>query len=411
MKKVSEIIEIFKTEEQRTGIKRTLFAACPNSQAVISASIRSAKRNNAPLIFATTLNQVDSDRGYTNMNHQEFSNSVNINSKRINCNVPIVMAIDHGGPWLKDKHRAEKYTFSETMEAVKKSYEEAILAGFTFIHVDPTVDIRQKPDEPVNIDWVVKNTVELIFHCEEFCKNKGIERVEYEVGTEEVHGGLSDEAVFIRFLNGLKSGLAEKGLKDVWPCFVVGKVGTDLHTTTFDPIVAKRLTEMVSPTGSLIKGHYSDNVTNPEQYPISGMGAANIGPEFTESEYDGLLECIEIEEQLIKSGGILGASEMKRILWDAVIDSNRWQKWLSVDETNSEFKELEYDRQTWIIKTCCRYIWENESVKKARQILYNNLLKNNIDAEEIVLSRIEKSIDKYYRAFNLIDSNSLIENY
>ncbi len=71
---------------------------------------------------------------------------------------------------------------------------------------------------------------------------------------------------------------------------MVGKVGTDLHTTTFDPLVARQLTEIAKSYGSLIKGHYSDNVTNPEAYPESGMGAANVGPEFTEREYDGLIE-------------------------------------------------------------------------------------------------------------------------
>ena len=27
--------------------------------------------------------------------------------------------------------------------------------------------------------------------------------------------------------------------------------------------------------------HYTDYVENPEEYPLSGMGAANVGPEFT----------------------------------------------------------------------------------------------------------------------------------
>lgn len=75
--------------------------------------------------------------------------------------------------------------------------------------------------------------------------------------------------------------MAKAGLADVWPCFIVGKVGTDLHTTTFDPDVARDLTARVRPYGSYIKGHYTDGVSNPEQYPLCGMGAANVGPEFT----------------------------------------------------------------------------------------------------------------------------------
>ena len=44
--------------ERETGIRRTLFAACPNSTAVIKAAFRAAKRNNAPIYFAATLNLI-----------------------------------------------------------------------------------------------------------------------------------------------------------------------------------------------------------------------------------------------------------------------------------------------------------------------------------------------------------------
>ncbi len=121
----------------------------------------------------------------------------------------------------------------------------------------------------------------------------------------------------------------ENDLRDVWPCFVVGKVGTDLHTTTFDASVARQLTEIASGYGSLIKGHYSDNVSNPEDYPLSGMGAANVGPEFTEQEYDGLDGARDLEQELFQENKIPRLSELKSAFWKAVIDSQRWKKWLA----------------------------------------------------------------------------------
>lgn len=118
------------------------------------------------------------------------------------------------------------------------------------------------------------------------------------MGTEEVHGGLADESVFDTFIVELKAGLRACGLDDVWPCFIVGKVGTDLHTVTFDKEVARKLTAKVAKFGSYIKGHYTDGVLNPEDYPLCGMGAANVGPEFTISEYDALMELEGIEKRL-----------------------------------------------------------------------------------------------------------------
>ena len=110
------------------------------------------------------------------------------------------------------------------------------------IHVDPTVDIHVPKGEIIDIHLVAKRTVELIEHTETFRRSNGFPPVSYEVGTEEVHGGLADESVFDTFIVELKAGLRACGLDDVWPCFIVGKVGTDLHTVTFDKEVARKLT-------------------------------------------------------------------------------------------------------------------------------------------------------------------------
>jgi len=402
------ILKRIKQLEAQTGIKRTLFAACPNSLEVIRATLRAAKRNHAPIKFAATLNQVDTDRGYTGMTHQEFVITIRDEAKRINLQSPVIIAIDHGGPWLKDKHRLDKLPYVEAMAAVKRSFEAAIMAGFDLIHVDPTIDITLDEDQSIEIDIVVRRTLELIEHAEKFRRAGGFRKLSYEVGTEEVHGGLADLSAFTRFLDGLKAGLSERGLGDTWPCFVVGKVGTDLHTTTFDPVVAKQLAEIAARYGSLIKGHYSDGVANPEDYPLSGMGAANVGPEFTENEYDGLMELDEIEHRLFAEGNLARRMDIKKILWQAVIASGRWTKWLQPGESRVDFHALSPARQTWLVKTGCRYIWENPEVVATRSRLYESLDHHGIDAASIVQSKIEHSIDRYYNKFNLIDLNDLL---
>jgi len=260
------------------GVNRTIFAACPNSISVIKAALRSAKRWNSPIKFAATLNQVDIDGGYTGLTHSEFVRTIRLHARNLNVRSPVIIAIDHGGPWLKDLHRTEKWSYDESMSAVKKSFEAAIEAGFDLIHVDPTVDITLSGNQQISIDVVAERTIELIAHAERFRTGNKYSRISYEVGTEEVHGGLADLQIFRKFLELLKQGLKRENIDDVWPCFVVGKVGTDLHTSTFDPFVARELTGIAKSYGSLIKGHYSDNVTNPEAYPESGMGAANVGP-------------------------------------------------------------------------------------------------------------------------------------
>lgn len=393
---------------ERDGIPRTIFAACPNSLTVIRAALRSAKRNNAPIKFAATLNQVDLDGGYTGLDQVQFVKTVRQEAKAVNFNGPVIIAVDHGGPWLKDIHTKERWSLERSMQAVKKSFEASVDAGYDMIHIDPTIDITLSNGQIIPIEVVASRTVELIVHTEDYRRSKNLPPIAYEVGTEEVHGGLADLRTFSRFLELLKQGLKDHQLDDVWPCFVVGKVGTDLHTTTFDPLVARELTKIVSEYGSFIKGHYTDNVSNPEEYPKSGIGAANVGPEFTEREYDGLIELCDIEEELFNLNIVVKKSGMKEQLWKAVIDSGRWTKWLQQGESSVDFYENHLERQEWLVKTCCRYIWENDHVLAARGKLYENLTSHSIDAEQIVLSRIENSMDKYFFKFNLVDLNSLV---
>lgn len=406
---MDHILGRIKTLKQETGVPRTIFAACPNSSAVIRASLRSAKRNNAPIKFAATLNQVDLDGGYTGLTQQQFVKTIRQEAEAINFTGPVIIAIDHGGPWLKDLHTREKWPYEKTLAAVKKSFEAAIEAGYDLIHVDPTIDITLPKGEIINIDVVAERTIDLIVHTEKFRRAGNYPKIAYEVGTEEVHGGLADLSVFTRFLDLLKKGLQKHNLADVWPCFVVGKVGTDLHTSTFDGDVARELTSIVSQYGSVIKGHYSDNVTNPEAYPLSGMGAANVGPEFTEREYEGLMELCQLEHILFSQGKVARVSELKERLWEAVISSSRWKKWLLDGESASDFYLNSEERQEWLIKTGCRYIWENAEVVAARTRLYKNLQYNHIDAESIVLFHIEQAMDKYFHKFNLVNLNELIE--
>ena len=386
----------------------TLLAVCPNSPAVIKAAFRAAKRNNAPIMFAATLNQVDNDGGYTGMTQKDFVRVMRVEAKRNNFTGPYIAAIDHGGPWLKDIQTLEMWPYEKAMDAVKKSYEAALLAGYELIHVDPTVDRFLPKGEIIKIEVVAARTIELITHIENFRKERGLPCIAYEVGTEEVHGGLADMSVFNKFLDLLKAGLEKNGCADAWPCFVVGKVGTDLHTTFFDPVVAKQLTSTVAKYGSFIKGHYTDDVENPEEYPLSGMGAANVGPEFTVAEFNALEELEAVENKLYDEGNVAMHSNMIAILKKLVIDSGRWKKWVHGDESPDDFESITPDRQRWLMQTGARYIWQKPEAVAARQTLYSNLRLNGIDAEGIVLSTIERAIDKYYVAYNLVNLNSLL---
>ncbi len=406
--KTERILQVIRESEARTGVKRTLLAVCPNSFSVIKAAFKAAKRNNGPIKFAATLNQVDGDGGYTGLTQREFTKLLELEAASVNYTGPYIVAVDHGGPWLKDVQNVEKWDADRAMDGVKQSLVDAVLAGYDLLHVDPTVDIFLPKQETIDIRVVAERTVDLIRHVEEARRARNLPPVSYEVGTEEVHGGLADDATFDTFIELLREGLNRHGLSGVWPCFIVGKVGTDLHTTLFDAEVARKLTGKVKAYGSYIKGHYTDGVTNPQDYPLTGMGAANVGPEFTISEYNALIELEEVERNLAASGKIAILSDIKQVLWRLVLESNRWRKWLQPGEAGKEFDELAEERRDWLVQTGCRYIWQHPQALVARYRLYENLGKWGINGEEVVLGRIEHDMDKYFNAFNLINLNNYI---
>lgn len=379
----------------------SLLAVCPNSEAVARAALLAAREANAPILFAATLNQVDRDGGYTGFTSGELVDFLERKAEEYGVQGAVLPCLDHGGPWLKDRHTIEGYSYEETMDAVKRSLEACLDAGYALLHIDPTVDRTLSEGEPIPIEWVVERTLELIVHAETYRTEQGLPPVSYEVGTEEVHGGLANTENFDAFLEGLDAGLREKGLEEAWPCFVVGKVGTDLDTSFFDSEMAAGLTRRVRPYGALIKGHYTDYVENPEDYPLSGMGGANVGPEFTEEEYLALMELVALEKKVGEHSGL------KAALREAVVESGRWKKWLRPEERDKSFDELEEERQQWLIQTGSRYIWTAPAVKAARERLYDNLAGVR-EADAFVVWRVKTAILKYFYAFNLVNFNDRI---
>lgn len=401
---VQRIIEL----RREQNIQVTLLAACPNSAAVLEAAVVVAARNNAPMLFAATLNQVDLDGGYTGWTPDAFVAEMTAYAQKHDCAVPLYPCLDHGGPWLKDKHTTDGLSFDETMSAVKRSLTACLEAGYALLHIDPTVDRTLPAGAPVPIDLVVRRTLDLIRFAETERERLGLPPIAYEVGTEEVHGGLVDMDNFTHFVQSLHDGLESRHLLSAWPCFIVGKVGTDLHTTEFDPDAARQISSIVTPFGSLIKGHYTDWVANAADYPAAGMGGANVGPEFTAAEYEALVDLVAKESALVASRPHIQPSRMMERLEQAVLDSGRWQKWLQPEEQGLPFHSLSNSRKSWLVRTGARYIWTVPDVLAGRSQLYENLSEVTPDPGQYVVERIVLSMDHYVNNFNLFDGNHLL---
>lgn len=381
----------------------TLLAVNPNSLSVVKSALRSAKRYNAPIIFTCTLNQVDLDGGYTTWTQFDFVKIVREEARKADFNGPIIIAADHYGPWLKDKHAREGLSFDDTMAEVKRSLEACLEAGFDYIHIDATA--CPEFEGASRMSKVVERTMELIEYTEVLRKQKGLPKISYEVGTEEVAGGLAKPDLVSMFLRELREMMSTKGLIDAWPSFLVGNIGTNLHTTTFDFEAARTLFNISSGYGLHLKSHYTDYVAKLVDYPRVPIRAANVGPRFANAEFDSLQRLAEIEAGFAKAGNSQEPSNLSQVLVKAVVDSGRWKKWLQGSEVGKDFFQLQEDRQLWLLRTGSRYIWMSDSVMAERAKLAKNLGSYGMDAEAEVLKGIDEAMDEFFLPFNLSDSS------
>ena len=410
MKRIDEWVRALIRLRETGGRKMTLLAVCPNSAAVAEAAVVAARRGRAPMLFAATLNQVDRDGGYTGWTAAQFVSAIRDFAARHAWDGPLYPCLDHGGPWLKDRHRSQGLSLELAMAELKHSLSACLQAGYQLLHIDPTVDPELASGEPLPVEKLVERTVELIAFAEAERARLGVAPIAYEVGSEEVHGGLVDLTRFDVYLSRLRTELEAANLVQAWPCFVVAQVGTDLHTTSFDPEAAERLYSRVAGFGSLIKGHYTDEVDHPEAYPASGMGGANAGPEFTAVEFEALGELEARERPVLTRNPALTPSALAAAIEQAVEESGRWRKWLQPEEVGAGFLDLPASRREWLVQTGARYIWTDPRVLEARRILYENFKPELDDPHALVVERIAARIGKYLQAFGLVNSLEILDS-
>jgi len=390
-------------DPNRPGTRHTLLAVCPNSEAVARAALLAAQEAHTPLLYAATLNQVDRDGGYTGWTPDALTTFVANETDRLSIDVPVFLGLDHGGPWAKDLHRTKGLNAEKAMSEAKRSVAACVKAGYDLLHLDPGAGPPDAPNEPLSIEALVDRTVTLLQHAETVRHDLGRSPIAYEVGTDEARGGLQSEDRVRAFLRRLRSVLTDRDLPE--PSFVVGDLGTTLDSGHFDTERARRLVVAVADEmGALVKGHYTDDVNTPSDYPLSGVGGANVGPGLSAVEAEAVRNLVDLETRRGADSGMAAA------LRSAVVESGRWQKWLHSEEQGRSFEDLPIDRQRWLVNTGSRYVWAHTDVQSARARLYDNVAPYR-DAEAYVLWRLKTAILHYMHAFNLVGLTDILDEH
>lgn len=398
--------------------KHTLLGIGPMSENFLRASLESSKEHDYPLMYIASRNQVDAYKfggGYVfNSDQKLFKEKIESICKEIDYDNVYYLCRDHGGPWQRDKERADKLPEDKAMEIAKESYKEDILNGFDLLHIDPTKD----PDEMckiVDINIVFRRTVELIEYCEQVRKEYGIEKeIAYEVGTEETSGGLTSTDTYETFIKRIKEYTTEHNLP--MPIFIVGQTGTLTRLTKnvghFNYDNSMELSSIAKKYGVGLKEHNGDYLSEDKllaHLPL-GITAMNVAPAFGTIETMALLELLNVEDKFTELGKISNPSNLREVLTHASIYSMKWKKWLTDEVDMSNLETLDEATKLQITELCGHYTYSTPEVEQEIEKLYSNLAIINIDGRRYVIDKLKEEMEKHVRCFNLEGLTTKIEN-
>ena len=375
----------------------TLLGVGPMSKNCVDATIELANNHNIPIFLIASRRQIDSEAlggGYVNnWNTSEFSKYVLSKDKKRN----IILSRDHGGPWQNNSEVNSSLNLKEAMQSAKSSYKEDIKSNFEILHLDPSIDIHNKPK--------LSDTLDRLFELYEFCwaeSKRQKKEITFEVGTEEQSGSTNTQEELDYTLNAIKKFC--KTNKIPLPSFVVIQAGTRVKETrnvgSFDSpfrvfnelppeIQIPKMIEICNKYGMMMKAHNTDYLSDEGLvwHPRLGIHAANVAPEF------GVKESIA----LIKFLNNNGLQKYTERFLEISYNSKKWEKWM-LPNTKAT------DEQKSIIAG--HYIFSNNEFLQLKEEIHSELGEEKDRLDVFLKSEIKKSINRYLYNFRLISSKS-----
>jgi tagatose-1,6-bisphosphate aldolase non-catalytic subunit AgaZ/GatZ len=372
------------------------------AEEIVHAAFHRAAREQFPPMFIATPRQVDADRGYTNWSQAELVEYLDRTAVERGYDGPYIVARDHGGPYQSTRDRGDPDVPLDTaMTYAKDLFVEDLKAGFDVLHVDATEDPRV--DGVLDLPAVAERTGELVTFIEAEQDRLGVDPVLYEVGTEEIEGGMTDPESFERFTHLLADELPGDTLDRV--SFVVGQVGTRMRidmTNEFEPGKARELVEIARSSRMGLKVHYTDWLSKAEleSFPELGIGAANVGPEFAAALISGLADLAERENDVVP--GSAARSEFMSTLESKAIAEAPWEKFAPTGMSASAREEFVRTNRRNIALCVGRYELTDPDVESERELLETNIREHTtLDPQDFLIERIAQTIGRYVDSFDL----------
>ena len=413
----------------RQSKENALICICSAHQDVIKAAFSFLQKNpTICLSIESTVQQVNQDGGYTGMVPKDYVAMVYKIAEKYNIpKESYILAGDHLGP------NAWKHLAAE--EAMKKSLvlvEEYVKAGYTKIHIDPSMSCSDDPT-PLSIATIAERTAMMVEVAEKtaIATFGNSDRLFYVVGTEvPVPGGSQEFEDHISItppheveetIRLIKEAFDQYNLSPIWNKVrgIVVQPGVEFgddFVFLYKKDNAKALIDVITPYPNLVyEAHSTDYQTT---LSLNGLvqdhfGILKVGPELTFAWREALfaLDMIEKENPAISLKSNLRDTVDKEMLENPT----NWAPYYKGTDVELSFKRI------YSLSDRIRYYWASptltEAVDKAIPN-YNKALsyslvsqylpwvleyneknnKTNFSAQEILIWSVERIIQKYFNA-------------
>ena len=368
-----------------------IFSVCSANEDVLEACFRQAKEDDSILLIESTSNQVDQYGGYTGMKPVDFAGFVYAIATKIGFpREMILLGGDHLGP--------NKWQGLPSAEAMIKSevlIKEYVKAGFQKIHLDTSMFCADDPgdrEKPLSNEVVASRAATLCQVAEDtwkkHCNNSAPPL--YVIGSEvPVPGGAQQKEDVIHptkpedvalTIDVTRQTFIKAGLSDAWERVVAvvvqpGVEFGDDQVFRYNRDLARSLSNKIAGYDKLVyEAHSTDyqSENNLKALVEDFFCILKVGPWLTFAYREALfaLEAIEVEMMGDRSQDL---SNLKETLDKAMRDEPvHWKKYYAGTEYQQFFK------RKYSLSDRSRYYWPNESVRQAKDRLFENLRKDRI---------------------------------
>lgn len=374
--------------------KITQLCVGPVSKNCTDATIEIANEYRIPLVLIASRRQIDSDEfggGYVNgWSTRQFADYV----KEKDRGGYVILARDHGGPWQNTSEVEKQLSAEEAMESAKRSFFEDIDAGFSLLHIDPSIDIHEVPER----DVILNRVFELYSACSDYASEKN-RIIDFEIGTEEQSGLLASPDDFSQLLQQVNHFCRENQYDP--PLFAVAQTGTrvmemqnigelQIRTQQGEDLsgiheIVSEVTRLCEQNGLLLKAHNGDYLSDRavEIHPEIGVHALNVAPEF------GVHESVVLSE-LFRSYGLVREEES---FLELAYSSGKWKKWM-LQPTQAT------DRERALISG--HYIFASAEFKILIDTLSRAMAKDHLDPDRVLTDAIKSKIKRYLFGLGMV---------